>query len=261
MGLFATIEHLFNHQIGRQATIGQPLTLKDAKQVLSVIAVHQPLADMRKVADAVREIQDTTPQYVTFGMSHYYSEPKRVRFQSEGGRFVDADAIATAYAQSAVLIDECDIQHLMGDIADNREHRDPEHTPAVPIEPLVAATRERLDGPIAGRRAWLFALYDQLDDIDEATKHDLAPLAAALSSANGHVSTSNGAVHDATKEMVAGLVVALLFDDQTHSSQASGGDERTVLAAPQTPSTGYMAAVDVFRRHGVAIAPKITLDD
>ena len=51
---------------------------------------------MRKVAAAVKQLQDEMPQFITFGMSHYYSEPKRVRFQSEGGKFIDADAIATA---------------------------------------------------------------------------------------------------------------------------------------------------------------------
>lgn len=79
---------------------------------------------MRKVAAAVKQLQDEMPQFITFGMSHYYSEPKRVRFQSEGGKFIDADAIATAFAETTVLQDECKIHHLMGDIEDNREHRD-----------------------------------------------------------------------------------------------------------------------------------------
>ena len=84
---------------------------------------------MRKVAAAVKQLQDEMPQFITFGMSHYYSEPKRVRFQSEGGKFIDADAIATAFAETTVLQDECKIHHLMGDIEDNREHRDPTTTP------------------------------------------------------------------------------------------------------------------------------------
>ena len=37
---------------------------------------------MRKVAAAVKQLQDEMPQFITFGMSHYYSEPKRVRFGS-----------------------------------------------------------------------------------------------------------------------------------------------------------------------------------
>lgn len=113
-----------------------------------------------------------------------------MRFQSEDGKFIDADAIATAYAQTIVLQDKCEIQHLMNDIADNREHRDPAKAPAVPIDELVRITRERLteeDDATTGtgtadddaadtttsvtqamtpRRTWLFALYDQLDDID-----------------------------------------------------------------------------------------------
>lgn len=64
-----------------------------------------------------------------------------MRFQSEDGKFIDADAIATAYAQTIVLQDKCEIQHLMNDIADNREHRDPAKAPAVPIDELVRITR------------------------------------------------------------------------------------------------------------------------
>ena len=115
---------------------------------------------MRKVAAAVKQLQDEMPQFITFGMSHYYSEPKRVRFQSEGGKFIDADAIATAFAETTVLQDECKIHHLMGDIEDNREHRDPTTTPAVPIDELVQITQEKLADTTdeADRRAWLFAL-------------------------------------------------------------------------------------------------------
>ena len=183
MGLFDSLKNMFaHHEHHHGASIGQPLTLADAKAVLAFIVVHQQLADMRKVADAVKQLQDEMPQYITFGMSHYYSEPKRVRFQSEGGKFIDADAIATAFAETTVLQDECKIQHLMGDIEDNREHRDPAKTPAVPIDELVRVTNERLAaGNDEGqRRAWLFALFDQLDDIVEATKNNPEPLAAAL---------------------------------------------------------------------------------
>ena len=145
MGLFDSLKNMFaHHEHHHGASIGQPLTLADAKAVLAFIVVHQQLADMRKVADAVKQLQDEMPQYITFGMSHYYSEPKRVRFQSEGGKFIDADAIATAFAETTVLQDECKIQHLMGDIEDNREHRDPAKTPAVPIDELVRVTNERL---------------------------------------------------------------------------------------------------------------------
>ena len=112
------------------------------------------------MAAAVKQLQDEMPQFITFGMSHYYSEPKRVRFQSEGGKFIDADAIATAFAETTVLQDECKIHHLMGDIEDNREHRDPTTTPAVPIDELVQITQEKLADTTdeADRRAWLFAL-------------------------------------------------------------------------------------------------------
>ena len=145
MGLFDSLKNMFaHHEHHHGASIGQSLTLADAKAILAFIVVHQQLADMRKVADAVKQLQDEMPQYITFGMSHYYSEPKRVRFQSEGGKFIDADAIATAFAETTVLQDECEIQHLMGDIEDNREHRDPAKTPAVPIDELVRVTDERL---------------------------------------------------------------------------------------------------------------------
>lgn len=103
MGLFDSLKNMFaHHEHHHGASIGQPLTLADAKAVLAFIVVHQQLADMRKVADAVKQLQDEMPQYITFGMSHYYSEPKRVRFQSEGGKFIDADAIATAFAENRI---------------------------------------------------------------------------------------------------------------------------------------------------------------
>lgn len=114
-GLFDSLKNMFaHHEHHHGASIGQPLTLTDTKAVLAFIVLHQHLADMRKVAEAVKQLQDEMPQYITFGMSHYYSEPKRVRFQSEGGKFIDADAIATAFAETTVLQDECEIQHLMG---------------------------------------------------------------------------------------------------------------------------------------------------
>lgn len=113
MGLFDSLKNMFAHHEHHGTRIGQPLTLADAKALLAFIVVHQHLADMRKVAAAVKQLQDEMPQYITFGMSHYYSEPKRVRFQSEGGKFIDADAIATAFAETTVLQDECEIQHLM----------------------------------------------------------------------------------------------------------------------------------------------------
>ena len=100
MGLFDSLKNMFaHHEHHHGASIGQPLTLADANAVLAFIVVHQQLADMRKVADAVKQLQDEMPQYITFGMSHYYSEPKRVRFQSEGGKFIDADAIDDGRAQ------------------------------------------------------------------------------------------------------------------------------------------------------------------
>lgn len=87
MGLFDSLKNMFaHHEHHHGASIGQPLTLTDTKAVLAFIVMHQHLADMRKVAEAVKQLQDEMPQYITFGMSHYYSEPKRVRFQSEGGQ-------------------------------------------------------------------------------------------------------------------------------------------------------------------------------
>ncbi|MCH9275049.1 hypothetical protein JS533_001965 [Bifidobacterium amazonense] len=244
MGFIDLVEHLFAHDTQHTAKIGRPLSLRDAKTVLAMIAVHQPLADMRKVADAVKQLQDEFPQYATYGMTHYYNEPKRVRFQSEGGRFVDADAIADAFAASTILQDEITIQHLMGDIADNREHRDPEKTPAIPADELARTTAERLSGTDeTARRAWLFALYDQLDDIDEATKGGLDPLRKAL---------AGGADGD-SGDAVAGIrrrIVDLLFPA---ADSAAGDAAYRVLSDPQAATDDYMAAVQVFRDHGVNV--------
>lgn len=82
----------------------------------------------------IKQLQDEMPQYITFGMSRY-SEPKRVRFQSEGGKFIDGRH-RHRISETTVLRDECEIQHLMGDIEDNRASRSGK-TPAVPIDELV----------------------------------------------------------------------------------------------------------------------------
>lgn len=273
MGLFDSLKNMFaHHEHHHGASIGQPLTLTDTKAVLAFIVLHQHLADMRKVAEAVKQLQDEMPQYITFGMSHYYSEPKRVRFQSEGGKFIDADAIATAFAETTVLQDECEIQHLMGDIEDNREHRDPAKTPAVPIDELVRVTNERFAaGNDEGqRRAWLFALFDQLDDIAEATKNNLEPLAAALdttlrsnSAAIGESATAGtgtGNSNDANAGDARSRIISLIADALFPASESSKTSESSASAAirelmldPTATSLDYMPAIDILRAHGLTI--------
>ena len=272
MGLFDSLKNMFaHHEHHHGASIGQPLTLTDTKAVLAFIVLHQHLADMRKVAEAVKQLQDEMPQYITFGMSHYYSEPKRVRFQSEGGKFIDADAIATAFAKTTVLQDECEIQHLMGDIEDNREHRDPAKTPAVPIDELVRVTNERLaTGNDEERsRAWLFALFDQLDDIAEATKNNLEPLVTALDTTlqNSSATIGNSATTDAgnssnnanagdARSRIISLIADALFpaaeSSKTSESSASAAI-RELMLNPTATSLDYMPAIDVLRAHGLTI--------
>lgn len=273
MGLFDSLKNMFaHHEHHHGVSIGQPLTLTDTKAVLAFIVLHQHLADMRKVAEAVKQLQDEMPQYITFGMSHYYSEPKRVRFQSEGGKFIDADAIATAFAETTVLQDECEIQHLMGDIEDNREHRDPAKTPAVPIDELVRVTNERFAaGNDEGqRRAWLFALFDQLDDIAEATKNNLEPLAAALdttlrsnSAAIGESATAGtgtGNSNDANAGDARSRIISLIADALFPAAESSKTSESSASAAirelmldPTATSLDYMPAIDILRAHGLTI--------
>lgn len=273
MGLFDSLKNMFaHHEHHHGASIGQPLTLTDTKAVLAFIVLHQHLADMRKVAEAVKQLQDEMPQYITFGMSHYYSEPKRVRFQSEGGKFIDAYAIATAFAETTVLQDECEIQHLMGDIEDNREHRDPAKTPAVPIDELVRVTNERFAaGNDEGqRRAWLFALFDQLDDIAEATKNNLEPLAAALdttlrsnSAAIGESATAGtgtGNSNDANAGDARSRIISLIADALFPAAESSKTSESSASAAirelmldPTATSLDYMPAIDILRAHGLTI--------
>lgn len=273
MGLFDSLKNMFaHHEHHHGASIGQPLTLTDTKAVLAFIVLHRHLADMRKVAEAVKQLQDEMPQYITFGMSHYYSEPKRVRFQSEGGKFIDADAIATAFAETTVLQDECEIQHLMGDIEDNREHRDPAKTPAVPIDELVRVTNERFAaGNDEGqRRAWLFALFDQLDDIAEATKNNLEPLAAALdttlrsnSAAIGESATAGtgtGNSNDANAGDARSRIISLIADALFPAAESSKTSESSASAAirelmldPTATSLDYMPAIDILRAHGLTI--------
>ena len=223
------------------------------------------------VAEAVKQLQDEMPQYITFGMSHYYSEPKRVRFQSEGGKFIDADAIATAFAETTVLQDECEIQHLMGDIEDNREHRDPAKTPAVPIDELVRVTDERLaTGNDEERsRAWLFALFDQLDDIAEATKNNLEPLVTALDTTlqNSSATIGNSATTDAGNSSnnanandARSRIIFLIADALFPASESSQTSEPSASAAlrelmlnPTATSLDYMPAIDVLRAHDLTI--------
>ena len=70
MGLFDSLKNMFaHHEHHHGGGIGQPLTLADAKAILAFIVVHQQLANMRKVADAVKQLQDEMPQYITFGTS------------------------------------------------------------------------------------------------------------------------------------------------------------------------------------------------
>lgn len=257
MGLFDSLKNMFAHHEHHGTRIGQPLTLADAKALLAFIVVHQHLADMRKVAEAVKQLQDEMPQYITFGMSHYYSEPKRVRFQSEGGKFIDADAIATAFAETTVLQDECKIQHLMGDIEDNREHRDPATTPAVPIDELVQITQEKLADTTAKAdcRAWLFALFDQLDDIDEATKHNLEPLAAALHTAlhTDEVDASTATANDVHTYIIT-VIVNSLFPASESAESNAASSIRALMLDSTTASLDYMPAIDILRSHGLTIA-------
>lgn len=272
MGLFDSLKNMFaHHEHHHGASIGQSLTLADAKAILAFIVVHQQLADMRKVADAVKQLQDEMPQYITFGMSHYYSEPKRVRFQSEGGKFIDADAIATAFAETTVLQDECEIQHLMGDIEDNREHRDPAKTPAVPIDELVRVTDERLatGNDEEQSRAWLFALFDQLDDIAEATKNNLEPLVTALDTTlqNSSATIDNSATTDAgnssnnanagdARSRIISLIADALFpaaESSKTSEPSASAALRELMLNPTATSLDYTPAIDVLRAHGLTI--------
>lgn len=219
MGLFDSLKNMFaHHEHHHGASIGQSLTLADAKAILAFIVVHQQLADMRKVADAVKQLQD-----------------------------------------------ECKIQHLMGDIEDNREHRDPAKTPAVPIDELVRVTDERLaTGNDEGqRRAWLFALFDQLDDIAEATKNNLEPLVTALdttlqnssATADAGNSSNNANAGDARSRIIS-LIADALFpaaeSSKTSESSASAAI-RELMLNPTATSLDYMPAIDVLRAHGLTI--------
>lgn len=225
MGLFDSLKNMFaHHEHHHGASIGQSLTLADAKAILAFIVVHQQLADMRKVADAVKQLQD-----------------------------------------------ECKIQHLMGDIEDNREHRDPAKTPAVPIDELVRVTNERLaTGNDEERsRAWLFALFDQLDDIAEATKNNLEPLVTALDTTlqNSSATIGNSATADAgnssnnanagdARSRIISLIADALFpaaeSSKTSKSSASAAI-RELMLNPTATSLDYMPAIDVLRAHGLTI--------
>jgi hypothetical protein len=195
MGFFDNLKSKFTGHHHR-VQIGDPLTVRSAKQTLSRILLQEPLEDMRKTANAVHEMESQTPEFVTYTMSHYYSSPRLVRFQSSGGKQMDVDAIGALYSSPGVLQDECAIQHLMGDIDDLRGHMTADEIGKVSVDELAARTSKVIDNAGSLRdpalRNWLLAIHDQLGDIIEATGGKVQPLIDMLNTSLALRETSCG---------------------------------------------------------------------
>ena len=115
----------------------------------------------------------------------------------------------------------------------------------------------------------LFALFDQLDDIAEATKNNLEPLAAALNTILRNSSTiigksatadagnsSNNANAGDARSRIISLIADALFpaaeSSKTSESSASAAI-RELMLNPTATSLDYMPAIDVLRAHGLTI--------
>ena len=253
MGLFDSLKNMFaHHEHHHGASIGQPLTLADAKVLLAFIVVHQHLGICARwprrsnsCRTRCRNLSRLACHITTANRSACASSPRAA-----------SSSMRTPSPPRSPK--QCKIHHLMGDIEDNREHRDPTTTPAVPIDELVQITQEKLADTTdeADRRAWLFALFDQLDDIDEATKHNLEPLANALHTAL-HIDGNNAsAVTDSDiRTHIIAMIVDLLFpasesDESDNASPAS----RALMLDSTTVSLDYMPAIEILRNHGLTIA-------
>ncbi|KAB8291022.1 hypothetical protein DSM100685_1284 [Bifidobacterium avesanii] len=251
MGFLDGLKSLFaGHGSAGAVKIGGPLTVADAKKALSRVVVQQPLLSMRPVAEAMKDLQERTPAFVTYAMDHYFNSPKLVRFQNSGGRQLDVDAIASLHAQPGPLADEVAIQHLLDDIDDRRGHASADaEIGHIDVTPVARKTAEVLnaaaDSPEA--RHWLYALLDQIATIDEVTGGDLAPLADALSPALGT------AIEASTAGIRAALVDALGI--------GSGNDDglRAALLDPAATTDAYMKAVKILESHGIEVPGSVEL--
>lgn len=255
MGFLDELKSLFaGHGSGNRIRIGGPLTMADAKQALARVVVQQPLLSMRPVAEAMRDMQERTPAFVTVSMDHYFNAPKLVRFQNSGGRQLDVDAIAALHAQPGPLADEVTIQHLLGDIDDRRGHASADaEIGHIDVTPVARNTAEVLaqagsaDAPAA--RHWMFALLDQIGTIDEVTGGTLGPLAKALSS-SGFPELSELSGENAPQSAAAGIRQALV---EALGIPDGGNGLRTALLDPAATTDAYLEAVKILEGHGIEV--------
>ena len=270
MGFLDQLKSMFaGHRGAGAVRIGEPPTIADAKRALAHVLVQQPLLDMRKVAEAVDDLQQATPWLVTYGMDHYFNSPKLVRFQNSGGRQLDVDVIASLHAKPGPLASEVAIQHLLDDIDDRRGHASADaEIGHIDVAPLAARTAEVLgqggsaDSPAV--RDWLFALLDQIDVIDEATGGDLRPLAEALRPAVGEAEASapglRGALVEALGIGVDGAGETIGAAGGSGNSEGSGNSGlRAALLDPTAVTDAYMQGVGILSRHGIEVPASVEL--
>lgn len=225
MGFLDHIKAAFGGAKGHKPKMGEPMTLTQAKAALADEVSGQPLADMRRTAERVKQLNDEMPYYVTFAMSYYCDSTRLVRFTNNGGMQMDADRTAALYGQTTVLQDERVIQKHIGNLYEMRERLDPSDIGSTDPAPLAAITAEATAAGGERLHSWLFALLDQAADIAEATGGNVAPIIAALP-ALGEEAVPEADLHQA--------VVARLWPDPSQIPAA--------IAHPDTPSTDYLQA-------------------
>lgn len=261
MGFLDGLKSLFaGHGSGDRIRIGGPLTVADAKKALARVAVQQPLLAMRTVAEAMRDMQEQTPAFVTYSMDHYFNAPKLVRFQNSGGRQLDVDAISALHAQPGPLADEVTIQHLLGDIDDRRGHASADaEIGHIDVTPVARKTAEVLaeagSASAPGARHWMFALLDQIGTIDEVTGGNLEPLAQALSG-SGLPELSDLSGGTAPQPTAAGIRKALV---EALGIRDGGNGLQSALLDPAASTDAYMQAVKILEEHGIEVPHVVDL--
>ncbi len=253
MGLFDAIASIFSTRSANTVTIGEPVSIAIAKQVVSKLVLEQPLEQLRPTAEALQELESQAPAVITASMDHYCNGPRLVRFQNAGGKQLDVDTVSRIHAQPGVLQDEMRIQHLLGDVDDRRGRRSAGDIGHLDVTPLAKATAEALGSSSsadhAARRAWLFALADQLPDAIEATGGHIAELLDVVCEG---CAVPRATLDADDAQAMRAVIVHSLGDDLTPAW-------RDAVLDPEATTTAYMTAIDIMRAHGLEIQSTVEL--
>ena len=272
MGFFDSLTSIFSGhgKSAGTAVIGKPLTIADAKKALSRIVLEQPLLEIRATAQAVHEMEEKTPLFVTYSMDHYCNAPRLVRFQNSGGKQFDVDTTARIHAMPGVLSNEVEIQHVLGDIDDRRGHKSADALTHLDLRPLAERTTSVLqesersltssahDGSAnSSRDDWLIAAFDQLNDMVEVSSGEVAVVLESLCDGL-HVERTTLPEDDveAMRRLLADSII------ERAGSVLNAVDVETLRQAlrdPNATTTAYMAAVAILTSHGLHVPDAVSL--